>query len=177
MATFPFPYMNGTLHLGHAFTATKADFEVRYQKLKGKNAIFPFAFHCTGMPIQAAANKLKRELENQKNEEPEAPKVEEKAPSLDFEKDLSKFSGKRTKLVAKTGNLSQIDILKKMGVKEEEIPKFVDPIHWLHYFPPLGIEDLKDFGLYVDWRRSFITTSENPYYDQFVRWQFNILKV
>lgn len=24
----------------------------------------------------------------------------------------------------------------------------------------------------VDWRRSFITTDANPYYDSFVRWQF-----
>ena len=29
MATFPFPYMNGMLHLGHAFTATKAEFATR----------------------------------------------------------------------------------------------------------------------------------------------------
>jgi leucyl-tRNA synthetase len=35
---------------------------------------------------------------------------------------------------------------------------------------------LKDFGLYTDWRRSFITTEVNPFYDSFVRWQFNTLK-
>lgn len=34
-----------------------------YHALKGQNAIFPFGFHCTGMPIQAAANKLKHEIE------------------------------------------------------------------------------------------------------------------
>jgi leucyl-tRNA synthetase len=28
----------------------------------------------------------------------------------------------------------------------------------------------------VDWRRSFITTDHNPFYDAFVRWQFNTLK-
>ena len=31
-------------------------------------------------------------------------------------------------------------------------------------------------GCGVDWRRSFITTDVNPYYDSFVRWQFNTLK-
>jgi leucyl-tRNA synthetase len=63
LVTFPYPYMNGRLHLGHAFTITKAEFAARYQRLKGKRVLFPFAFHCTGMPIQAAANKLRREIE------------------------------------------------------------------------------------------------------------------
>lgn len=34
-----------------------------YNAHKGKRVLFPFAFHCTGMPIQAAANKLARELD------------------------------------------------------------------------------------------------------------------
>jgi leucyl-tRNA synthetase len=63
MATFPYPYMNGRLHLGHTFSLTKAEFAVRYQRLKGKRTLFPFAFHCTGMPIKACADKLKREIE------------------------------------------------------------------------------------------------------------------
>lgn len=29
MCTFPYPYMNGRLHLGHAFTLTKAEFAAR----------------------------------------------------------------------------------------------------------------------------------------------------
>lgn len=44
------------------------------------------------------------------------------------------------------------------------------------YFPPEAQKDLKDFGLYTDWRRSFITTNVNPYYDSFIRWQFINLK-
>lgn len=28
----------------------------------------------------------------------------------------------------------------------------------------------------VDWRRSFITTDVNPFYDSFVRWQFITLR-
>lgn len=63
LCTFPFPYMNGRLHLGHTFSLSKCEFAVRYQKLQGKQVLFPFGFHCTGMPIKACADKLKREAE------------------------------------------------------------------------------------------------------------------
>jgi leucyl-tRNA synthetase len=53
-----------------------------------------------------------------------------------------------------------------------KILKFADSDHWLEYFPPLAKSDLKSMGLHVDWRRSFITTDVNPFYDSFVRWQF-----
>ena len=32
--------------------------------MKGKRVLFPFSFHCTGMPIAAAAKKLLAEYEN-----------------------------------------------------------------------------------------------------------------
>ena len=31
-------------------------------------------------------------------------------------------------------------------------------------------------GLHTDWRRTFITTDANPFFDSFVRWQFVRLK-
>ncbi|CAM9703322.1 unnamed protein product, partial [Chrysoparadoxa australica] len=88
-----------------------------------------------------------------------------------------KGKGKKTKLVQKTGGATarQWNIMKMM-VPEEEIAGFTDPLKWLEYFPPHGKADLVAFGTAVDWRRSFITTSVNPYYDSFIRWQFNTLK-
>ena len=47
--TFPYPYMNNRLHLGHAFSFTKCEFQARFQKLLGKNVLLPFGFHCTGI--------------------------------------------------------------------------------------------------------------------------------
>jgi|Transcript_16744 leucyl-tRNA synthetase len=63
-----------------------------------------------------------------------------------------------------------------MEVAESEIPDFTDPFHWCRYFPPRAKFDLMNLGVAVDWRRSFVTTEINPYYDSFVRWQFNTLK-
>lgn len=84
---------------------------------------------------------------------------------------------KKSKVAAKsTGKKYQWQIMESMGVDVSEIAKFADPKHWLYYFPPRAQEDLIKLGVKVDWRRSFITTDVNPYYDSFVRWQFNTLK-
>ena len=59
MVTFPYPYSNGHLHIGHAFSLTKAIFRAQFERHQGKNVLFPFAFHCTGMPIQAVSTREK----------------------------------------------------------------------------------------------------------------------
>lgn len=165
MATFPYPYMNGRLHLGHSFSLSKVEFAVGFQRMKGKQCLFPFAFHCTGMPIKACADKLKREIEIFGNP-PQFP------PDDSFT-----VTGKHSKTIAKSdGNKYQWNIMLKMGIPEEEIPNFADASYWLGYFPPLATSDLKKLGVKVDWRRSFITTDINPYYDSFIRWQFLKLK-
>lgn len=112
-----------------------------YHALKGDNAIFPFGFHCTGMPIQAAANKLKHEIETygcppvfpgscSPSLSPTEDVPEEKATSTGEQTKESvpgEFHGKKTKLVAKTGGskVHQWTILEKQGIPVDEIPKFV----------------------------------------------------
>ncbi|VDM52875.1 unnamed protein product [Angiostrongylus costaricensis] len=180
LTTFPYPYMNGRLHLGHTFTLSKCEFAVGYQRLMGKKCLFPFGFHCTGMPIRACADKLKREMENF-GYPPRFPIEYEEMPKEDVSsineitKDKSK--GKKSKLVAKTDSSKyQWQIMESLGLTDEEIKKFSNTDYWLDYFPPLCISDLKRMGVKVDWRRSFITTDVNPYYDSFVRWQFEKLR-
>ncbi|WOK96521.1 hypothetical protein Cni_G05228 [Canna indica] len=73
---FPYPYMNGLLHLGHAFSLSKLEFGAAYHRLRGCNVLLPFAFHCTGMPIKASADKLAREVQLFGNP-PVFPSVEE----------------------------------------------------------------------------------------------------
>ncbi|XP_018341238.1 PREDICTED: leucine--tRNA ligase, cytoplasmic [Trachymyrmex septentrionalis] len=175
-ATFPYPYMNGRLHLGHAFSLSKCEFAVRYNHLLGKKVLFPFGLHCTGMPIKACADKLKREIETY-GYPPKFPEeieiVEEKED--DVLKDKSK--GKKSKAVAKTVITKyQWQIMQTLGLQDEEIKNFANAAYWLEYFPPLAVQDLKSIGLCVDWRRTFITTDVNPFYDSFIRWQFYHLK-
>jgi len=57
--TFPYPYMNGPLHLGHAFTATRVDVYARYKRMRGFNTLFPWAWHWTGEPIIGAALRIR----------------------------------------------------------------------------------------------------------------------
>ncbi|KAJ5072912.1 leucine--tRNA ligase cytoplasmic [Anaeramoeba ignava] len=179
-ATFPYPYMNGKLHLGHAFTYSKAEFATRYQRMLGKKILFPLAFHCTGMPIMASAQKLREELEQQKNEKTnqEEPKKEEKKEEpKEVPQQEQTIRHVSAKSKAKSKSLSkQYDIMKELEIPDEEIPKFTDPLYWLKYFPPLAKQDIERMGAAVDWRRSFITTEANPYYDSFIRWQFETLK-
>ena len=58
MVTFPFPYMNGPLHIGHAFTATRVDMYARYKRMGGYNVLFPWAWHWTGETIAGAARRV-----------------------------------------------------------------------------------------------------------------------
>lgn len=74
------------------------------------------------------------------------------------------------------GEPTQLRILQQMGIPDEEIPKFADPLHWIEVFPGATMEDLQRLGAAVDWRRSFVTTALNPPYDAFVKWQFRRLK-
>ncbi|KAF8890674.1 hypothetical protein BD779DRAFT_1610758 [Infundibulicybe gibba] len=202
---FPFPYMNGSLHLGHAFTISKIEFAAGYQRMLGKRVLFPHGFHVTGMPIkasmhrktvysdiyiyssQASSDKIIREIElfgpdfenfeevqaklDQAEEEKEKD-IEPAAGSAPFDKSKAK----KGKLLGKaTGHTYQFQILESIGVPRAEIKKFADPMYWLTYFPPIAITDNNSFGSRIDWRRTFLTTKANPYYDSFVRWQVNKL--
>ena len=69
LITFPFPYVNGNLHLGHGYTILNTDFMARYQKENGKDVLFPFGFHGTGMPIVSCAEKLQSDIETGKKVE------------------------------------------------------------------------------------------------------------
>jgi len=186
MGTMAYPYMNGTLHAGHAFTMTKVEFATGWARMRGKRALFPQGYHCTGMPIKACADKLVDEVkrfgqnfENCPEEEVTNGETETiPAPTQETTKsDVTKFTAKKSKAAAKAVKLRyQFQIMLALGIPVEEVHKFANPAHWLEFFPPLCQRDLTNIGARVDWRRSMVTTDANPYYDAFVRWQMNRLK-
>ncbi len=60
MVTFPFPYMNGPLHVGHAFTASRVDAYARFKRMQGYNVLWPWAWHWTGQPLLGASQRVAR---------------------------------------------------------------------------------------------------------------------
>jgi leucyl-tRNA synthetase len=58
LVTFPYPYMNGPLHVGHAFTATRVDAYARFKRMQGYNVLWPWAWHWTGQPLLGASERL-----------------------------------------------------------------------------------------------------------------------
>ena len=180
LITFPYPYMNGRLHLGHAFSLSKAEFQSRYQRLQGKNVLFPFGFHCTGMPIAAAAKRVAKEFKEDPDtvahirEKMEKKKEEAKKNKEDKKGKKDKKDEKSEK--EKKAPMTQVEILKEVGVADEDLHKFAEPEFWLEYFPPYAKADLEKLGINADFRRSFITTEKQKYYDKFVQWHMLKLK-
>ncbi|KAB5585582.1 hypothetical protein GE09DRAFT_1071167 [Coniochaeta sp. 2T2.1] len=180
--TIAYPYMNGRLHVGHAFSISKIEFTAGWSRMEGKRVLWPLGYHCTGLPIKASADKLIKEVklfgqefENYKEEE----SVLEDAPPAhrQTKEDPTKFAAKKGKAAAKQVKMKyQWQIMEAVGIPRQEIHKFADPQYWLEFFPPLCKHDLTNFGARIDWRRQFVTTDANPYYDAFVRWQMIRLK-
>lgn len=60
MVTFPFPYMNGPLHVGHTFTASRVDAFARFKRMQGYNVLWPWSWHWTGQPLLGASQRVAR---------------------------------------------------------------------------------------------------------------------
>ncbi len=58
LVTFPYPYMNGPLHVGHTFTATRVDVYARFKRMQGYNVLWPWAWHWTGQPLLGASQRV-----------------------------------------------------------------------------------------------------------------------
>lgn len=138
--TTPYPYISGSLHLGHGRAAIESDVYSRYLRMKGYNVLYPMAFHITGTPILGISSAIK-------NGDTNKIKLYEEYVGA-YVKDSKK--------------------VKKI------VQSFVDPQALVDFFIPKMVEEYKQLGLGVDWRRSF--TSGDMEHQQMVKWQFEHYK-
>jgi len=59
-ATIAYPYANSVMHIGHGRTSTICDIYSRYQRVLGKNVMYPMGFHITGTPVLAVADGISK---------------------------------------------------------------------------------------------------------------------
>ena len=82
------------------------------------------------MPICAAAQKLEREMKQFGNP-PQFPPKEEQEVKKEEPKKKKKGKKKKGKVAKKkSAKLYQWEIMREMGVPEDEIANFADPLKW-----------------------------------------------
>jgi len=63
LAEFPYPSGSG-LHIGHAFSYTGADVYARFQRMQGKNVLFPIGWDAFGLPTENYAIRTGQQPRN-----------------------------------------------------------------------------------------------------------------
>ena len=53
----PPPYINSPVHIGHASTYVIMDFIAKYQRMAGKEVLFPLGLDQNGLPIEISAER------------------------------------------------------------------------------------------------------------------------
>lgn len=57
--TTPYPYISGSLHVGHGRAVVEGDIMCRFKRMRGFNVLFPMAFHISGTPVIGIASGIK----------------------------------------------------------------------------------------------------------------------
>lgn len=104
--TFPYPYVNGSVHIGASFTAFRVDIYARYKRMQGFNVLYPQGFHATGQPIVGTIERIKQGDKTQ---------IETFKLYGATEKDIKNFVKKGSEYVAKFWMKRWIEDLKLAG--------------------------------------------------------------
>ncbi len=56
----PPPTISGTIHIGHAFSYSQAEFIARYKRMKGFSVFYPFGFDDNGLPTEKFVEKKRK---------------------------------------------------------------------------------------------------------------------
>ena len=55
-----FPYPSGAMHVGHGRTYIVPDVIARFWRMRGKQVLYPMAFHVTGAPVVGISKRIAR---------------------------------------------------------------------------------------------------------------------
>ncbi|MFA7304115.1 MAG: class I tRNA ligase family protein, partial [Methanoregula sp.] len=55
-----FPYPSGAMHVGHGRTYIVPDVIARFWRMRGKQVLYPMAFHVTGAPVIGISKRIAR---------------------------------------------------------------------------------------------------------------------
>ena len=80
---------------------------------------------------------------------------------------LARLNASRTETRNSFGQLERLTRFLRRDLK-----KFVDPVYMANYYTAVNRGAIKRFGISVDWRREFHTSSLNEEFSKFVTWQY-----
>jgi valyl-tRNA synthetase len=135
----PPPTVSGSLHMGHIFSYTQADFVARFQRMSGKNVFYPMGFDDNGLPTERLVEKtLKIRATDFSREEfiAKCQGVAEQARkdfrdlftstalSVDWAQEYHTISDE----VVKLSQMSFLDLIKKGHAYRQLQPMFWDPV-------------------------------------------------
>ncbi|KKT68186.1 MAG: leucyl-tRNA synthetase, leucyl-tRNA synthetase [Microgenomates group bacterium GW2011_GWC1_44_37] len=86
LTEFPYPSGSG-LHVGHAFAMTAADVYARFQRMQGKNVMFPMGWDAFGLPTENYAIKSGRKPQEITKEVTDTFRVQMKKLGFSFDWD------------------------------------------------------------------------------------------
>ena len=135
----PPPTVSGTLHMGHVFSYTQADFIARFQRMTGKNVFYPMGFDDNGLPTERLVEKVKKIRATDMSREAfiaECMSVSEEARaefrelfrsialSVDWDQEYHTISDDSRRL----SQLSFLDLVAKQHVYRKQQPMLWDPV-------------------------------------------------
>lgn len=90
LTEFPYPSGSG-LHVGHAFSMTGADIYARYQRMQGKNVMFPMGWDAFGLPTEnyAIKNGIKPQEATKENTEKFREQMRTLGFSFDWDREVN----------------------------------------------------------------------------------------
>jgi valyl-tRNA synthetase len=135
----PPPTVSGTLHMGHMFSYTQADFIARFNRMQGKNVFYPIGFDDNGLPTEKLVEKTKKirgaSMDRQefveicrevvkKVEQEYREVINSAALSVDWDQEYQTISSQSIKL----SQMSFLDLMQKDQAYRDFQPTLWDPV-------------------------------------------------